>query len=183
MMKIGLRCSSTKKTILMELLSARGITIQEKASVYVVEAGCDIPTDGISVIFQANHLDNLMELLEKLVSNQDNELKTVIGRSPTDSYEIIPLERVYYFEARGNNVFCAMDNQEYRVKEKLYELESKLPKNSFLRVGKSFIVNIYNVKEIIPWFGRRLVLKFIGSKVEIEVSKNYVKNLKEFLGM
>jgi DNA-binding LytR/AlgR family response regulator len=95
----------------------------------------------------------------------------------------------YYFEARGNNVFCiaaGVDHKltnEYRIKDKLYELEARLPQNRFLRVSKSYIVNIDNVNEIIPWFGRRLILRFVDGKREIEVSRNYVKNLKEYLGM
>jgi len=58
-----------------------------------------------------------------------------------------------------------------------------ISRNNFIRVNKSYIVNILMVKEIIPWFGGRLLLKFSGSEEKIEVSRNYVKDFKQFLGM
>ena len=69
------------------------------------------------------------------------------------------------------------------MKEKLYELEGKLPRSQFIRVSKSYIVNIGNVKEIIPWFGGRLILRFTSGNKEVEVSRSQVKSFKEFLGM
>jgi DNA-binding LytR/AlgR family response regulator len=182
-MKIALHCSEGSKSILLELLSAWNIAIDGQSPVCVVESGCDIPEDKIGIVFHMSNLASLMELLNPSAGKEPDPMDTIIGRNLHESYEIIPLGQIHYFEARGNYVFCITANQEYRVKEKLYELEAKLPQNRFIRVGKSYIVNIHNVKEIIPWFGRRLVLKFVDSKKEIEVSKNYVKNVKEFLGI
>lgn len=182
-MKIALHCSELSKGILLELFSARNITIDPQSAVSVVETGYEIPTGKIAIVFHMAHLAMLVELLDKMANGAADHPGTVIGRNIHESYEIVPLEQVQHFEARGNYVFCVTASQAYRVKEKLFELESRLPRNRFIRVGKSHIVNINHVKEIIPWFGRRFVLKFIHSKQEIEVSKNYVKSLKEFLGI
>jgi DNA-binding LytR/AlgR family response regulator len=175
--------------VLQELLATRNIGIEEQSNVCIVETGCEIPKDKIVILFELGNLSQLIELLDKLARVGDDSPNTIIGRSVDDSYQIIAYPQVYYFEARGNYVFCiaagAVRNSpnEYRIKEKLYELEMRLPQNRFIRVGKSFIVNIDNISEIIPWFGRRLILRFVDGKKEIEVSRNYVKNFKEFLGM
>jgi DNA-binding LytR/AlgR family response regulator len=182
-MKIALQCSQSSEDLLLELLSTRSITVDPASSVCVVEAGLDIPQDKIVIVFHMAQLARLIELFDTIANDGGNSMNSVIGRNVHESYEIIPLDQIHYFEGRGNFVICATVDQEYRIKEKLYELESKLPVNSFIRVAKSYIVNIDNVKEIIPWFGRRLVLKFVHSKREVEVSKNYVKNVKEFLGI
>jgi DNA-binding LytR/AlgR family response regulator len=121
--------------------------------------------------------------LDRLSKSQDDTVNTIIGRCSDGNYEIIPYKRICFFEGRGNNTFCVTKDGEYRIKDKLYELDASLPKNRFVRVGKPFIVNIENVKQIVPWFGRRLVLKFIDCQKEIEVSKNYTKSFKEFLDM
>jgi two-component system, LytTR family, response regulator len=188
-MKLSLHCTINMQEVLRELLSGRGIEVEEEASVCLVEAGCDVPEDKIAILFDIKNLGCLIELLDKLGRVGKDCPNTMIGKSKDESYQIIALPKVFYFEARGNNVFCiaaaASDKliREYKIKEKLYELEVRLPQNHFLRVGKSYIVNIDNVNEIIPWFGRRLILRFVDGKREIEVSRNYVKNLKEFLGM
>ncbi len=188
-MKLSLHCTSNMEKVLQELLMARNIELDEDSSVCLVETGLAIPQGKIVIIFELSNLGKLVELLDKLGRVGDENPNTIIGKSRDDSFQIIAYPQVYYFEARGNNVFCIATGQtdhstfEYKIKEKLYELEARLPQNRFLRVGKSYIVNIENINEIIPWFGRRLILRFVDGKSEIEVSRNYVKNLKEFLGM
>lgn len=188
-MKLSLNCTANLRGILQELLSARNIGIEEHSNLCIVETGCEIPKNKIAILFDFGNMGQLIDLLDKLARVSDDSPNTIIGRSKEDSFQIIAYPDIYYFEARGNYVYCiaagaTLDSpREYRIKEKLYELEARLPQNRFLRVGKSYIVNIDNVNEIIPWFGRRLILRFIDGKKEIEVSRNYVKSLKEFLGM
>lgn len=182
-MKAGLICSDNGRTILLELLAARNITLDDQAGVFIVEAGYEAPKGKISILFDWSCINSLMELLEKLAKATEDSIDNIIGKSGEERFEVIPLPLILFFEARGNNAFCITGDGEYKVREKLYELEARLPQNRFVRVGKSFIVNIGTVKEIIPWFGRRLILRFTNSKKEIEVSKNYVKNFKDFLGM
>lgn len=182
-MKAGLICSDKNRAVLTELLAARNISLDDQAGVYIVESGSDIPPGKISILFEWSNMNSLIELMEILTKAPDETMANIIGKSGEEKYEVITLPLVFYFEARGNNAFCITAEGEYKVREKLYELEGRLPKNRFVRVGKSFIVNIGTVKEIIPWFGRRLMLRFVNSKKEIEVSKNYVRNFKEFLGM
>jgi hypothetical protein len=188
-MKLSLHCTEKILKALQELLLARNIEINEQSGICLVEMGLEIPKDKISIVFDLPNLGQLINFLDKLGRVGDDNPNTIIGKSRDDSFQIIAYPQVYYFEARGNNVFCIATGVahhstcEYRIKEKLYELESRLPQNRFLRVGKSHIVNIENINEIIPWFGRRFILRFVDGKSEIEVSRNYVKNLKDFLGM
>ncbi|MDP4092198.1 MAG: LytTR family DNA-binding domain-containing protein [Bacillota bacterium] len=182
-MRVGLSCTDNIKGILLELFSARNITIEDSSEVYVVEAGSPVPAGKVSIQFELGSLNKLIGLLDMLSKQVDETSGTIIGKSPDENYEIIPHRQICFFEGRGNNIFCITKEGEYRVKEKLYELEAKLPQNAFVRVSKSFIVNIENVKQIIPWFGRRLVLKFTDCRKEVEVSKNYSKSFKEFLDM
>lgn len=181
-MRIGLLCSNNLYAILEELLAARNIIIDESSNIFIVEAGYEIPSGKLAIVFEMAGLSSLIELVNKLSKNGDDASKTIIGKID-DKYEVIPLEQVFFYEARGNNVFCITANGEFKMKEKLYELEGNLPNNKFVRVSRSFIVNISNVKEVVPWFGRRLVLRFNEGKREVEVSKSYVKDFKDFLGI
>ncbi len=181
-MKLGLSCSENTEVILKELLTSRNISIEADSIVYLVESGYTIPTDKIVILFSLANISQLLEFLDCLKTSGD-ETEAIVGRTGDESYTMIPYKQICYFEARGNSVFGITVENEYRVKERLYELEARLPQKRFIRVGKSFIVNIGNVREIIPWFGRRLILRFNGCKNEIEVSKSYSKNFKEFLGL
>lgn len=181
-MKFGLICSENTGVLLKELFATRNIAVDAESGFYIVESGFEALPEKIAVHFSLANISLLMELLDRLKTGDDGT-NTLIGKSGDDCFAMISYPQVCYFEARGNTIFCITAENEYRMKEKLYELEELLPQNRFIRVGKSFIVNINNVKEIIPWFGRRLILRFVGCKNEIEVSKGYVKEFKEFLGM
>lgn len=104
-------------------------------------------------------------MAETLGVKEGDRLTLTIGTTPTE-YTV-----------------CVTPLGEYKVKEKLYELETSLPEDRFIRVSRSFIVNIENVSQIVPWFGRRLVLRFGNTKLEVEVSKNYSTAFKDFLGL
>ncbi len=180
-MKVNLICSTQTQPLLRELLAGRGMVIDSQAEVCIIESGFPPPPDHLCILFQPNNLPALLDLLNRL-SGTNEDTNKIIGRLDDDRFTVISHEQVLFFEARGNYTFCVTQAGEYRVKEKLYEWEGRLPAAKFIRISKSFIVNIENVTEILPWFGRRLILRFAGSKREVEVSKNYVKTFKEFLG-
>ncbi|HEX2945920.1 MAG TPA: LytTR family DNA-binding domain-containing protein [Clostridia bacterium] len=182
-MRVGLSCTDNIRGILLELFNARNIAVDDNSDIYVVETGCSVPDGKVSIQFETGSLGILTGLLGMLSKAEEDTSNTIIGRSPDENYVIIPYAQICYFEGRGNNTFCIAKEGEYRVKEKLYELEARLPQSFFVRVGRSFIVNIKNVNQIVPWFGRRLVLKFMDCRKEVEVSKNYTKSFKEFLDM
>ncbi len=182
MMKVSLICSDNKKPLLIELLSARKIEIDDEAEICIVESGFPPSVDKLCLLFHSSNLFTMMELLGNMTQT-DEDKSTIVGRTDNERFKMIPYNQIYYFEARGNNTFCITGDGEFRVKDKLYELESKVPHNRFIRIGKSFIANITHVTEITPWFGRKLLLKFEKGKNGIEVSRNYVKSFKEFLGI
>lgn len=182
-MSVNLICRDPIKSLLNELLTTRNIHMDETANICLVEEGCTYPEGKLIILFELVNLHVLVELLDKFKRSSEDGNDTIIGKSVNENYEILSFKKICFFEGRGNNTYCITAEGEYRVKDKLYELEQKLPNNRFIRVSKSFIINIENVKQIVPWFGRRLVIKFGPCKKEVEVSKNYTKNFKEFLGM
>ncbi len=173
------------REVVVELLAARRVTVNPLSTVAVVERGLPLPEEKICVVFEWSRIQRLFELLldSETVTAVESGPRSIIGRAENDTLEILPFERICFFEARGNNTICVTPEGEYRVKEKLYELETALPTDRFIRVSRSFIVNIQNVRQIVPWFGRRLVLKFNHTKAEVEVSKNYASSFKDFLGL
>ena len=182
-MRVGLCCTDNMRGILLELFAARNISVEESSDIFIVEAGCMAPAGKVSIQFEMVSLNTMIGLISMLSKAEGDTTNTIIGRAPDENYVIIPYAQICFFEGRGNNTFCITREGEYRVREKLYELESKLPQSFFVRVGRSFIVNIKNVSQIVPWFGRRLVLRFSVCRKEVEVSKNYTKSFKEFLDM
>jgi len=64
----------------------------------------------------------------------------------------------------------------------LDELQARLDPAVFWRVHRSHLVNITNIKEIVPWFSRNYILKMKDPKAtEIPVSRSQTKRLREYL--
>jgi two-component system LytT family response regulator/two-component system response regulator LytT len=64
----------------------------------------------------------------------------------------------------------------------LDELQARLDPSVFWRVHRSHLVNITNIKEIVPWFSRNYILKMKDPKAtEIPVSRSQTKRLREYL--
>lgn len=185
-MNIKLLCSTNYQPLLEELLHSRNFNISDKTTVYLVERGYSVPEEGISIVFNPSQLDKLVSFIDNIINadkqNKQNSMNGRIIGQNQDSYEIIDYKDIILFEAQDNYVYSITTTKKYRVKEKLYQLEETLSADGFIRINKSYIVNILYINEIVPWFNGRLLLK-LGNKREVEVSRNYANGFKEFLGM
>lgn len=64
----------------------------------------------------------------------------------------------------------------------LDELHARLDPDTFWRVHRAHIVNINQIKEIVPWFSRNYILRMKDEKAsEIPVSRTQTRRLREYL--
>ena len=85
---------------------------------------------------------------------------------------------IEYIEALDNDVFVVFGKERYYVLEKLYVLESLLESKNFVRVSKSFIVNLGKIDYIKPLINSKLKL-IMNNGDTIEVNRTYIKSFKE----
>ncbi|NGP46532.1 LytTR family transcriptional regulator [Bacillaceae bacterium SIJ1] len=178
-MRLGVVCNASIREEILEKCQSLGIEVYKNADLYVVEEGFHhsfLPC----IVFHPEHLDELFTMLQMFATTTTSS--KIVG-TQDDAFYVISHDDILYFEAVDAGLLCHTATDVYRIKEKLYQLEARLPGDRFVKVSRSFIVNIDEVARIIPWFNRRLLLKFERSKKEVEVSKNYVGRFKAFLGM
>jgi two-component system LytT family response regulator/two-component system response regulator LytT len=66
----------------------------------------------------------------------------------------------------------------------LDELQARLDPEVFWRVHRSHLVNINQIKEIVPWFSRNYILRMKDAKgTEIPVSRAQTRRLREHLNL
>jgi len=181
-MDVNLICSKNLYRVIVEVLSKRGFHINDKSTYLVIEKNHELPDGKIGIMFDPSSIDYLIELLDKLSYGAEISKDFIIGKLE-DRYEVLSYEDILYFESCNGEISLRTSSNVYKVKDKLYELENKLSKEGFVRVSKANIVNILNVKHITPWFGGRLLLDFKSINVQIEVTRNYVRDFKEYLDM
>lgn len=91
-------------------------------------------------------------------------------------------EEVFYFESVDQKVFAYCKSEVYQVKSKLYELLDELPGWMFLRISKSVILNLNQIKSLTPAFGGRYEA-LLKNNEKVIISRQYVGALKERLGV
>ncbi len=183
-MKVKLLCSEAVGRVAAELLKSRGFEIDDHSLYSFIERGLPVPDEGVHILFDGKNLSDLLDFLDGFLKNRDliKEMDVIIGRKK-GNYQPLEVKSLYYFQADGNTIYCYTESDKFEIQKKLYEIEEDLSRQGFTRINKSVIINIMLVSEIIPWFGGRLLLKLKKKSEELEVSRNYVKSFKEFLGL
>lgn len=179
-MDIQLNCSGTLKNKLEEMMAGRAINFVDDARFVLVEDGFHQPSGKICIVFRA---DDYLEVMELLIKDSDETMmSSAIAGFHNNRYMVIDIGDILYIEANGNVTRCITKTQSYTLKKTLAYYEKFLHHKGFLRINKSQLANMINVREIVPWFNSRYVL-VLENQDELEVSRIYSKALRKTLGI
>lgn len=112
----------------------------------------------------------------------DETVNCIIGRKG-EKYYIIPPQEGCFIKVVSRDVFLVTAKDTYQLNHTIGYWENRLKQEGWLRCHKSFVVNIYQIKEIYPMFNSTYIVRANGCEEEIPVSRTYVKAVKEILGM
>lgn len=110
----------------------------------------------------------------------DNVQEHILGYH-NNQYEMVHISKIIYIESYGHDVFLNTDQKVYKVKEKLYEIESILSNQDFVRINKSTIIAKKEIRKLKPYINGRIHL-VMSNKQLLSVSRNYSKRFRNFIG-
>jgi two-component system, LytTR family, response regulator len=87
---------------------------------------------------------------------------------------------VAWAEAKGPHVLLHTKQGVFEIRDTLTRLEASLDARRFVRIHRSFIVNLGQIKELQPWFGGDAVLVLHGGQ-QLKVSRTYRAQLRQRL--
>ncbi|HEU4749063.1 MAG TPA: LytTR family DNA-binding domain-containing protein [Gemmatimonadaceae bacterium] len=120
----------------------------------------------------------LNSLLRKL--NERDASSDRIGVKVNGRILFLDPDEIYWIQARDDLARIHLAEVAYDVREPLTHLESRLPRDRFLRVHRSTIVNTRHVREAQPFDqGDQLLLLRNGKR--ITTGRSYRKAVQEFL--
>ena len=99
-----------------------------------------------------------------------------------DKVEILNQNDIISIYSNDGKTFALTSSKEYRLKQKLYELEEFLDKKFFIRISKSEIVNLKMVDSLDLSFIGTICIK-LKNGTNTYVSRRYVKKIKQILGI
>lgn len=139
-----------------------------------IEIDSNIKED--EVIIRCKELTNSIQKIEELISKEKQIIDIILYKDNIEYY--IPLNSILFFETAENGIDAHTNDELYKIKHKLYELEEILPKN-FIRVSKSTILNVNQIYSIEKNLAASSTVQFNKSHKQVFVSRSYYKKLKE----
>lgn len=109
----------------------------------------------------------------------DKSLERIVSKTGT-TITVIPVDAIHYLEAQDDYVMVVSDQGNHLKEKTLKYYESHLPKELFVRVHRSYIVNISRIRNI-SLYGKESYRIKLQSGEEIKASAAGYRMLKSLL--
>jgi two-component system LytT family response regulator len=119
---------------------------------------------------KSEEFSGLAEKRERLVVRVKNEIK------------IIPTAQVVYFEAEDDYIAIHTQSGKYLKKMTMKLLEEAMDPSKFVRVHRSFILNVNQIAKIEPYERENYLVKLLNGG-QVPVSKSGYSRLRQVLGL
>lgn len=115
-------------------------------------------------------------------TNLAREIKGKIAIQADERIFVIALSDILYISVDNGASHIITKQQQIDTNETLTHLESRLNSRLFFKTHRSFIVNREAIQEVQPWFNNTYQVT-VKNGDKIPVSRSYVKQLKEEIGL
>ena len=138
------------------------------------------PQDGEEeqIIVKCHDLSPELLTILSSIKTVDSKLVGTVG----NSIFRLDISDIYYIESVEGKTFLYGQSDVYESRQKLYELEEFLETKNFLRVSKSFIINLKKIESLTPALSGRLEAGLTNGE-KVTISRTYVSELKNALGV
>lgn len=126
--------------------------------------------------------DKMTEEVSEIVKKLSEEREQTIAGFQDDIVEVLEPDRLFRIYASNSRVFAQTDHGEYQLRLRLYELEQRLDRHSFVRISNSEIINLKKVKGFDLSFSGTICVMLSNGTVTY-VSRRYVAKIKQILGI
>jgi DNA-binding LytR/AlgR family response regulator len=138
----------------------------------------EVPVGKVGIILDEDNIEKIRPILELMAL----EKSQVLFQTP-NGYVQLQVRDITYLEAYGDDIYLHGDEITNQViKQPLYQLEEILKPYHFVRISKSYIVNISKIRYIRSGFNAKLDIELITGD-HLEVSRSFVKDFKNALGI
>jgi len=133
--------------------------------------------------FQAS----LERVRRELTSRNGLQLPSSAGNAPdrmlvkcADRLVFVPFDSLDFVRAAANYVQLHVGETVYSVRERITSMESRLPRDRFVRIHRSYIVNLAAISELYPVGGGEYMLALRGSR-HLPVGPSYPASIRHAL--
>jgi len=119
------------------------------------------------------------DLKKTETKNSNGKLQRIVIKN-NNSLEIITLDELYMIEAQDDYVFVYTKKSRFLKLERMKFLEENLDEQTFIRIHRSYIININHVTKI-ELLGKDSYIAILTNGLKAKISKERYKKLKQIL--
>ncbi|MGP6139861.1 LytTR family transcriptional regulator DNA-binding domain-containing protein [Jeotgalibaca sp. A127] len=146
---------------------------------YAVKAFELNATDYILKPFAPERVEAAIEKVNRRLP--DTQPETIAIHSDERIYLVKP-EEIVVVSVDNNETTVATYTNAYVTHETLSQWEATLPVSQFMRVQRSFLINLEEIKEIQPWFNNTYQLTMTND-AKVPVGRSYLKDFRKRVGI
>jgi two-component system LytT family response regulator len=120
-----------------------------------------------------------LKKVSETIDEKEETLFRIVVKKGNDIH-VIPTDELLYIEAKDDYVMLYTEKARYLKEKTMKYYETHLDSNQFVRVHRSFIVRIDQVKKLEP-YGKSSYLAVLEQGQKVNVSLSGYKKLKEVL--
>lgn len=126
--------------------------------------------------------DRMSGEVEQLVRRLSEEAPQVLAGFQGDTLKILEQRDIIRIYAEAGKVAAETESGRYLLRPRLYELDERLDKSSFVRISNSEIVNLKKAEGFDLSFSGTIRVSLSNGAVTY-VSRRYVARIKQVLGI
>lgn len=106
-----------------------------------------------------------------------------VGVEINGKFTLLDQQDIMMAYANDRLVFFRVEEKDYISQFPLSELENRLQRDMFFRCHRNYIVNLYKVKEVLPWFNNTYILLMDNDKTQVPVSRSQRATIKSIFNL
>lgn len=131
-----------------------------------------------SVNSSDNHNQKILDFIEQM--NAAPEYLEWLTIKKDERITLLPVEDLRWVEAQGNYVQLNFKNASHMLRETMDNMESQLNPKTFVRIHRSAIINVHQIKELQVWSRGEYRVVMQNGK-EFTLSRGYRSRFDAFL--
>lgn len=159
-------------------IAHKALMTNQKASEFIDREVFGVPYHGMAVPFEEN--GELQGCVLAIYPSYTEGKSVVTVKSP-DGWKPVPFDDVVCLEVKDRKTHVHAAGFSGTNKNSLQEFEYSLPRETFIRCHRSFIVNVHHIEEIYPDTHSTFVLAMDNGS-RIPVSQSYSSYFRKLLG-
>ncbi|WP_206763087.1 LytTR family DNA-binding domain-containing protein [Cytobacillus firmus] len=159
-------------------IAYKALGTQQRVSEFIDREVFGVPYHGMAVPFlHEGKLEGCVTAIFPALTDG----KSVVTMKTNDGWIPIPFSEVVCLEAKDKKTYVHTGGHSGTHKYSLQDFEYSLPKDSFIRCHRSFIVNVNHIKEIFPDTHSTFLLVMKNGD-RVPVSQSYSSYFRKLLG-